>query len=87
MIHGGDAVELLPEVVDSIPEDVPVCIYNTVAVYEFPEESKKQLEEYVSSMFESSARDVYWIYGEELVDDPVTGEKGFKMEIRNSSGS
>ncbi|MFB6283710.1 MAG: DUF2332 domain-containing protein [Halobacteria archaeon] len=86
VVHEGDAVEKLPEVVEEIPDDVPICIYNTVAVYEFPEESKKQLNSYVSGLMDSRD-DVHWLYGEEIETDPVYGDEGFTIELRNSSGT
>jgi len=39
----GDALELLPQVIATIPGDTPVCVFHTQAVNQFPREARERL--------------------------------------------
>ncbi|HEY1963095.1 MAG TPA: DUF2332 domain-containing protein [Rhizomicrobium sp.] len=46
-VRVGDALELLPEAIARIPEDQPVCIYHTMVIYQFTEEMRQALEDFL----------------------------------------
>ncbi len=41
-LRAGDAVELLPEMIADAPADTALTVYSTVALYQFPTESRQQ---------------------------------------------
>jgi hypothetical protein len=43
----GDALELLPEVLESIPSDSPLCLYHTNTLNQFPREARERFLELV----------------------------------------
>lgn len=43
-IRAGDALENLSDAIARVPEDQPVCIYHTMAVYQFSDEMRETLE-------------------------------------------
>lgn len=43
-IRFGDALSLLPETIDGIPENIPVCVYHTFVTYQFTEEMREALD-------------------------------------------
>jgi len=55
----GNAVEKLPEVIDSLPEDVLICVFQTVALYLFAEKDKHQLYRILQE--KSLDRDIYFL--------------------------
>lgn len=44
-IRAGDALELLPDAMAAAPKESAICIYHTVAVYQFSTKMKKALED------------------------------------------
>lgn len=44
-IHKGDALALLPDALRAMPEDEPVCIYHTIALYQFSRDMRQALED------------------------------------------
>ncbi|WP_435067754.1 DUF2332 domain-containing protein [Haloplanus sp. C73] len=58
----GDAIETLPDVVASIPDERPVCVVNTQALYQFDEAAS---ERFRSTLREVAAdRTLHWLSGE-----------------------
>jgi hypothetical protein len=57
----GDMLDDLPAVLDGIPEDVPVCVFNTLVLYQVPE----QLSEALSAFLEDrmAERPLHWLTG------------------------
>jgi hypothetical protein len=63
----GDAVEALPEVVDDIPEDVPVCVFDTQVRYQFTAEMRAAFDDAVASL--AAERELHSLSGDEAVPD------------------
>ena len=57
-IHRGDALELLPGVIDAAPDDALVCVFHTATLIYFGEEKIAELRRLLAE------RDVVWIGGE-----------------------
>jgi hypothetical protein len=57
-IHRGDALELLPGVIDAAPDDAFVCVFHTATLIYFGEEKIAELRRLLAE------RDVVWIGGE-----------------------
>jgi len=57
----GDMLDDLPTVLDDIPDDVPVCVVNTLVLYQVPE----QLSEALSAFLEDrmAERPLHWLTG------------------------
>ena len=43
-IRGGDALALLPDALPVMPEREPLCVYHTIAVYQFSGEMRETLD-------------------------------------------
>jgi len=43
-IRAGDALSLLSDAIARVPEDQPVCVYHTMAVYQFTEDMREALD-------------------------------------------
>ena len=46
-IRTGDALDLLPDAIARIPENQPVCVYHTMAIYQFSEEARDALDNFL----------------------------------------
>ena len=57
-IHRGDALELLPGVIDAAPDDALVCVFHTATLIYFGEDKIAELRRLLAE------RDVVWIGGE-----------------------
>lgn len=44
-IRAGDAVSLLPDVLTEIPEDETLCLYHTMAIYQFTDNARRAFED------------------------------------------
>ncbi|HSZ74026.1 MAG TPA: DUF2332 domain-containing protein, partial [Rhizomicrobium sp.] len=44
-IRSGDALDLLPDALAQIPEGEPICVYHTIAVYQFSTAMKQALDD------------------------------------------
>ncbi|MDS0277623.1 DUF2332 domain-containing protein [Halomicroarcula sp. S1AR25-4] len=58
----GDLLEDLPGVLDEIPEDVPVCVVNTLVLYQVPQAVCAELETYLTGQM--ARRPLHWLTGE-----------------------
>lgn len=57
----GDLLEDLPAVLDGIPDDVPVCVFNTLVLYQVPKEVCERLD---ATLRERMAdRPLHWLTG------------------------
>jgi hypothetical protein len=43
LIHRGDALELLPEIMEQVPEEAVLCLYHTFVINQFPREARERL--------------------------------------------
>ena len=57
----GDLLEDLPAVLDSIPDDVPVCVCNTLVLYQVPETVCQELESLLRERMRK--RPLQWLTG------------------------
>lgn len=56
----GDGIALLPEVIDSLSNDAPICIFHTHVANQIPEDAKRVLEEKIKAI--GQERDVFHLY-------------------------
>ena len=63
----GDMVEALPDVLADIPADVPVCVFDTLVLYQVP----ASVREAVTDLLEDAAgsRALHWVAGEGMAGD------------------
>lgn len=65
-IHEGDVLEILGDVVDRVPADQPVCLYNSYVLYQLSDSQRADLYDLVSSL--GVDRDIYWLSCEWAMD-------------------
>lgn len=70
----GDLLEDLPAVLDEIPEDVPVCVFDTLVLYQVPEAVREQVGETIREF--ATQRPLHWIAGEKEFGD----QDGIRLE-------
>ena len=58
-MHAGDAAELLPDLVESVPREHALVVYSTIAFYQFPRESRSRIADTLAAA--SAARAVWQI--------------------------
>lgn len=58
----GDALEILPEVLASIPTETPVCVYHAFTVNQFPREARERLAALIQA--HGRQRDIYRVSAE-----------------------
>lgn len=58
-IHQGEALELLPEIVDEVPVDLPVCVFHSATLAYFPEEDRRRFIELLDEI--ASRRPLSWV--------------------------
>ena len=70
-LRGGDAAELLPEMIADTPVDAALTVYSTVALYQFPAAGREQVYQ---TLAETSQERPVWLVTLELkledIDDP-----------------
>lgn len=59
MVIGGDALGLLPELVDQVEDDVPLCVYHSFTLSLANKTPREKLESILTTA--SKKRDLYWI--------------------------
>ncbi|WP_227353987.1 DUF2332 domain-containing protein [Haladaptatus salinisoli] len=62
-LRRGDAVESLPAVLREIPDDVPVCVFDTQMRYQLPESAQERLSAHIEAAAER--RTLHWLSGHE----------------------
>lgn len=70
----GDMVEALPDVLESIPEDVPVCVFDTLVLYQVPADVRADVEATIEEY--ATERPLHWIAGE----DELGHREGIRLE-------
>jgi len=65
-IHEGDVLEELEAVVDSVPADQPICLYNSYVLYQLSESQRADLYDLISGL--GADRDLYWLSCEWAMD-------------------
>lgn len=63
----GDGIDLLPEVLDRIPKERPVCLFTTQVLYQFDDDARQRFETLVAEHGEK--RELHWLSGDETDDD------------------
>ena len=58
----GDAIEVLPKVVEEAPAGSTLCIFNNWALTYFPQEDRRKFGEIIEQL--SATRDIYWLSAE-----------------------
>lgn len=58
----GNALDLLPNVLDSVPEDSALCVYHTHTINQFSNEDRERLDSILSAYGQN--RNLYWISSE-----------------------
>lgn len=86
-VVGGDVVEVLPEVLRSIPLETELCLYHSHILYQLSEEQLARYTEVVRDA--SHQRDIYWISAQagrvELIWFKDGGQKG-EHHLANCEG-
>jgi len=65
-IHEGDVLDTLERVVEEIPANQPVCLYNTYVLYQLSDAQRADLYDLVSKI--GAQRDIYWLSCEWAMD-------------------
>ncbi|WP_435349356.1 DUF2332 domain-containing protein [Haloarchaeobius sp. HRN-SO-5] len=63
----GDALDVLPTVVDALPADHAVCVYDTQVRYQLTETERTRYRELLADL--STDRDLHWVSGNDAVED------------------
>lgn len=77
-LRAGDAVELLPEMIAETPLDAALTVYSTVALYQFPAESRRRL---IETLTQKSRERPVWLVTLELFLDDVADTKDPQLAI------
>ena len=65
-IHEGDVLDILGDVVDRVPADQPVCLYNSYVLYQLSDAQRADLYSLVTDL--GTDRDIYWLSCEWAMD-------------------
>jgi hypothetical protein len=66
-LREGDALELLPEVVAEIPDDRPICLFDTQVRYQFDEATRERFDALVADL--GTDRELYVVSGDQSADE------------------
>ncbi|SIR21000.1 hypothetical protein SAMN05421858_1837 [Haladaptatus litoreus] len=66
-LRQGDAIEELPDVLAEIPDDVPVCVFDTQMRYQLPDSAQDRLRAHIESA--AQERTIHWLSGHESTDE------------------
>lgn len=55
----GDAIARLPELIDDVPADVPVCLFHTLFAYQLSAEGRERLSEQLRAI--GADRELHWV--------------------------
>lgn len=80
----GDVLSHIEPVVEEIPPDQTLCLYNTHVLYQMSDTDRKELYELVSAIARS--RDVYWISCEWALDVAIPKMHMYRFESGIHSG-
>ena len=62
----GDLLAALPSVLDDVPADVPVCVFNTLVLYQVPERVCERLDAWLRDRM--ADRPLHWLTGPTALD-------------------
>ncbi|WP_227775791.1 DUF2332 domain-containing protein [Haladaptatus pallidirubidus] len=65
-LRQGDAIEELPNVLAEIPDDVPVCVFDTQMRYQLPDPAQNRLRAHIESA--AQERPLHWLSGHKAAD-------------------
>lgn len=66
-LRAGDALELLPGVAAEIPDDRPVCVFDTQVRYQLGDDGRERLDALAADL--GSDRELYWVSGDAAADE------------------
>ncbi|WP_435175084.1 DUF2332 domain-containing protein [Halorussus sp. AFM4] len=66
-LREGDALELLPEVVAELPDDRPVCLFDTQVRYQLGDDERDRFDALVADL--GADRELYWVSGDAAADE------------------
>jgi hypothetical protein len=58
----GDMIDRLPTILDGIPSDIPVCVFNTLVLYQVPEAACQELDTILRDRMDH--RPLHWLTGQ-----------------------
>lgn len=70
-LRAGDALGLLEDAVEAVPEETPVCIFDTQVRYQFDEAMDERYRELIRDV--GRDRELHWLSGHEAVGDAESG--------------
>lgn len=70
-LRAGDALNLLNGAVDEVPDDTPVCVFDTQVRYQFDEAMDERYRESIRDL--GRDRELHWLTGHESVGDAEEG--------------
>jgi hypothetical protein len=76
-LHEGDALDLLPEVVAEIPNDRPVCVFDTQVRYQLDEATRERFESVIAEL--AADRELYSVSGDRSADEY---DHGIELTLR-----
>lgn len=82
-LRAGDAVELLPRMIDDAPADAALTVYSTVALYQFPPESRRRFFELLR---DTSRRRPVWLVTLELQMEDIDDAQMPSLSITRFAG-
>jgi hypothetical protein len=83
-IHEGDVLEELEAVVDGVPDDQPICLYNSYVLYQLSDSQRADLYNLVSEL--GADRDLYWLSCEWTMDIAMPTVHCYRWEDGVHSG-
>jgi hypothetical protein len=83
-IHEGDVLEELETVVDSVPDDQPICLYNSYVLYQLSDSQRADLYDLVDEL--GAKRDIYWLSCEWAMDVAIPMIHCYRWEDGVHSG-
>lgn len=66
-LREGDALELLPEIVAEVPDDRPICLFDTQVRYQFDEATRERFDALVAEL--GTDRELYVVSGDQSADE------------------
>jgi hypothetical protein len=76
-VREGDALDLLPDVVAEIPDDRPVCLFDTQVRYQLDEADRERFESLVAEL--AADRELYSLSGDRSADEY---DQGIELTLR-----
>ena len=77
-LRGGDAIELLPQMIADAPSDAALTVYSTVALYQFPAESRQQ---FFNLLARTSRERPVWLVTLELLFNDIDNAQDPTLSI------